>query len=93
MDNMSTIFKSIIIIAATEPPLSLVLSILIFITVCIANWHANSRRVVNYYLSFGERDEKQAYATAEERLYILNGILMMCSGLLAITSLYVMGLI
>jgi predicted CDP-diglyceride synthetase/phosphatidate cytidylyltransferase len=82
----------IISIVSAVPELTLLVGVSIFILVCFANWHPTFRKKVNYYLSSKQKDEKQAYATAQGTIYGLNAILIPLAGLLILFSLTALGI-
>ena len=54
----------------------------IFSIVCLANWHKEFHKKVNFYLSGGYVNEESAAARAEETLQFLSGALIFLSGII-----------
>jgi hypothetical protein len=92
MLNLFTIINSWLLkMVVAAPVLTLIAGVLMFIGICVFNWIPKYRKVANYYLSGKQQDEKQAFATAQGRLYGLNGVVVYLSGLLIIFSLAALG--
>jgi len=89
---MEFIIKVLSSFVKTNPMLALIVGVLLFIGICLANWNKSIRKKVNYFLSFREKDENQAHATAQGRLHLLNAILIFISIMLIIFSLAVFGI-
>jgi hypothetical protein len=100
-DNHSELFKMatlailplvwgfVIRFASMLPIFSGIFGLTLLIATCLANWYLPLRKKVNYWLSFGIKNEAMAYARAEEILYALNGLFITSAGfLMAIYSLY-----
>ena len=63
----ATVFgaKYVILLGATSPPLFGKLGLAIFIATCSANWYPPLRKKVNFWLSFGQKNEALAAARSE----------------------------
>jgi len=71
----------LIAVAGVAPAVGGALGVVIFVSVCAANWYPPFRKRVHYWLTLQE-NEALAYAWAEPTLYSLNGLFIVVSGLL-----------
>jgi hypothetical protein len=87
---MLFLYRNIFKLVEVSPLLGGIAGLIIFTTICFANWRPSFRKKVNYWLSGYQKDEILAYASTEETFNMLTGMCVTISLLLVVMSGFIL---